>query len=191
MSLGQEFPRVLDAARAGAEWAVTQLYRELSAPVLRYLSAQAPREAEDLASETWMDVARGLHRFEGDEGDFRRFVFTIARRRLIDQRRKVRRRQTQPAPVDVIEAHLPAGDVEAEVMDGFTQREALALLLRLPAQQAEVVLLRVVGGFSAAEVAGLIGKREGAVRVLQHRALARLAAELARDGVTAERLRSM
>ena len=89
MSLEQDFPRVLDAARTGAEWAVTNLYRELSGPVLRYLSVQAPREAEDLASETWMDVARGLHRFEGDEADFRRFVFTIARRRLIDERRKV------------------------------------------------------------------------------------------------------
>src|SRR6185369_12948823 len=87
MSIGQDFPHVVDGARAGAEWAVTALYRDLSSAVFRYLSAQAPSEAEDLASETWMDVARGLHRFRGDEQDFRRFVFAIARRRLIDFRR--------------------------------------------------------------------------------------------------------
>jgi RNA polymerase sigma-70 factor (ECF subfamily) len=191
MALGQNFPRVLDAARGGAEWAVTAMYRDLSGPVLRYLTVQAPMEAEDLASEAWIDVSRGLYRFKGDEQDFRRFVFAIARRRLVDHMRKDRRRRTHPAPAGDIEPHLPTGDVEAEAMEGFSTREALALLARLPRQQAEVVLLRVVGGFSAEEVARLIGKRAGAVRVLQHRALARLAADLAREGVTPERLRAM
>jgi RNA polymerase sigma factor (sigma-70 family) len=191
MALGQNFPRVLDAARDGAEWAVTALYRDLSGPVLRYLTPQAPMEAEDLASEAWIDVAGGLYRFKGDEQDFRRFVFAIARRRLVDHVRKARRRRTHPAPAADIEPYLPTGDVEAEAMEGFSTRQALALLTRLPRPQAEVVLLRVVGGFSAEEVAGLIGKRAGAVRVLQHRALARLAADLAREGVTPERLRAM
>jgi RNA polymerase sigma-70 factor (ECF subfamily) len=191
MSLGREFPRVLDAARVGAEWAVTSLYRELSGPVLRYLTVQAPNEAEDLASETWMDVARGLQRFLGDEQDFRRFVFSIARRRLIDHRRTTYRHQTNPFPPELIEPHLPTGDVETEVMNGFSEQQALALVARLPKDQADVVLLRVVGGFTAEEVAHLIGKRAGAVRVLQHRALAKLAADLERKGVTPDRLRTM
>jgi RNA polymerase sigma factor (sigma-70 family) len=191
MSLEQTFPQVLDAARTGAEWAVAALYGELSGPVLRYLTSQAPGEGEDLASEAWIDVARGLHRFRGDEQDFRRYVFAIARRRLVDYRRKSRRRKTHAAPSEVIEAHLPTGDVEAEAMAAFSERNALALLDRLPANQAEVVLLRVLGGFSTLEVAGLMGKREGAIRVLQHRALAKLAADLAGEGVTPERLRAM
>jgi RNA polymerase sigma-70 factor, ECF subfamily len=191
MSLGQTFPGVLDAARTGAEWAVTALYRDLSGPVLRYLTSQAPGEAEDLASEAWIDVARGLHRFRGDEQDFRHYVFAIARRRLVDYRRKTHRRKTQAAPAELIESHLPTGDVEAEVMEGFSTRRALALIARLPSSQAEVVMLRVVGGFSTVEVARLIGKREGAVRILQHRGLAKLATELGREGVTPERLRAM
>jgi RNA polymerase sigma-70 factor (ECF subfamily) len=191
MSLDQDFSRALDAARTGAEWAVTAMYRDLSGPVLRYLNSQAPGEGEDLASETWIDVARGLRRFHGDEQDFRRFVFAIARRRLVDYRRKTRRRRTHAAPAEIIEHYLPTGDVEAEAMEAFSNRRAMALLGRLPPAQAEVVMLRVVGGFSAEEVARLIGKREGAVRVLQHRALAKLAAELGREGVTPERLRAM
>jgi RNA polymerase sigma-70 factor (ECF subfamily) len=191
MSLDQDFPRVLDAARTGAEWAVTELYRDLSGPVLRYLTSQVPGEGEDLASETWIDVARGLNRFRGEEQGFRRYVFAIARRRLVDYRRKTLRRKTHAAPPEVIDPYLPAGDVEAEAMEVFSARQALALLGRLPPAQAEVVMLRVVGGFSAKEVAALIGKREGAVRVLQHRALAKLAAELGREGVTPERLRAM
>jgi RNA polymerase sigma-70 factor (ECF subfamily) len=191
MSLGQTFPRVLDAARTGAEWAVVSLYRDLAGPVLRYLTSQAPGEAEDLSSEAWIDVARGLHRFRGDEQDFRRYVFAIARRRLVDYRRRTHRRKTHASPAEIIEPHLPTGDVEAEAMAGFSEREALALLCRLPHDQAEVVFLRVVAGFSTLEVARLMGKREGAVRVLQHRALARLAADLSREGVTPERLRAM
>jgi RNA polymerase sigma-70 factor (ECF subfamily) len=191
MSLDQTFPRVLDAARTGAEWAVAALYFDLSGPVLRYLTSQARSEAEDLASEAWIDVARGLHRFRGDEQDFRRYVFAIARRRLVDYRRKTHRRKTHPAPAEAIEPHLPTSDVEAEAMAGFSEREALALLDRLPREQAEVVFLRVVAGFSTFEVARLMGRREGAIRVLQHRALAKLAADLSREGVTPERLRAM
>jgi RNA polymerase sigma-70 factor, ECF subfamily len=191
MALGQDFSRTLDAARDGAEWGVAALYRDLSGPVIRYLKVQAPNDAEDLASETWIDVARGLGRFSGDEDGFRRFVFAIAHRRLVDHVRKSRRRRTDPLPADVIEPQLPTGNVEAEVMDGFSHQEALALVARLPRQQAEVVLLRVLGGFTAEEVGRLIGKRAGAVRVLQHRALGRLATELRREGVTPEHLRAM
>jgi RNA polymerase sigma-70 factor (ECF subfamily) len=191
MPLDQDFPRVLDAARTGAEWAVTELYLNLSGPILRYLSSQVPGEGEDLASETWIDVARGLYRFRGDEQDFRRYVFAIARKRLLDYRRRTRRRNTHAAPAEVIEQYLPTGDVEDEAMEAFSTGQALALVGRLPPVQADVVLLRVVGGFSTAEVARLIGKREGAVRVLQHRALAKLAAQLGREGVTPERLRAM
>jgi RNA polymerase sigma-70 factor, ECF subfamily len=191
MALGQDFDRTLGAARDGAEWAVAALYRDLSGPVIRYLTVQTPGEAEDLASETWIDVARGLRRFSGDEHEFRRFVFSIAHRRLVDHVRKSRRRRTEPLPTDLLEPHLPTGNVEAEVMNGFSEREALALVARLPREQADVVLLRVLGGFTADQVGRLIGKRAGTVRVLQHRALARLAAELAREGVTPEHLRAM
>jgi RNA polymerase sigma-70 factor, ECF subfamily len=191
MALGEKFPGVLLAAKGGADWAVASLYRDLNGPLLGYLRAQAPGEADDLASETWIDVARALPRFEGLEEDFRRFLFAIARRRLVDHRRRLLRRKTQALPPELIEPHMPVGDVEKEAIDGFATQEAVARIRALPPDQADVVLLRVLGGFSAVEVARLLGKRPVTVRVLQHRALSRLAAEMAEFDVTPEHQRAM
>jgi RNA polymerase sigma-70 factor (ECF subfamily) len=184
MSLGEQFESVLAAAQTGAEWAVTVLYRELHPAVLGYLRTQQPGEGEDLESETWLDVARSLPRFQGGELDFRRWVFAIARRRLIDFRRQARRRRTEPVPTEALGDRVAPSDVEEEVLEGMSTREALARIAALPPDQSEVVLLRVVGGFSAKEVGRIMGKRPGTVRVLQHRALARLARDLAREPVT-------
>ena len=191
MALGQNFAGVILAARSGEQWAVAKLYQDLSGPVLSYLRLQATGEAEDLASEAWIDVARALPRFEGAEEDFRRFVFAIAHRRLIDHRRKLRRRKTHPAPSELIEPYLPSGNVEEEAMDGIARKEAMERIRALPQDQAEVLLLRVFAGLTPTEVARLLGKRPVTVRVLQHRALARLAADLAEFDVTTEQLRTM
>jgi RNA polymerase sigma-70 factor (ECF subfamily) len=184
MAIGEDFDSVLAAARSGAEWAIAMLYRDLQPWVLRFLRAQAPSEAEDLDSETWLDVARGLHRFGGGEAEFRRWVFTIARRRLIDHRRAQGRRRTDPAPLESLADRAPSGNVEEEAMARFSTEAAVALIRRLPPEQAEVVLLRVLGGFSAQEVGRIVGKKPGTVRVLQHRALLVLAKEISPDLVT-------
>jgi RNA polymerase sigma factor (sigma-70 family) len=120
MGLGPRFGCVLAAAQTGAEWALTALYRDLHPAVLRYLYSQDPTDAEDLASDTWLDVARGLQRFGGDETAFRRWVFTIARRRLLDNRRASTRRRTHPIPVEAL--HLEAPDCADEAM-AFAPRE--------------------------------------------------------------------
>jgi RNA polymerase sigma-70 factor, ECF subfamily len=184
MSLGERFESVLTAAQTGADWAVTRLYRDLHPAVLRYLRTQEAGEAEDLASETWLDVARSLVRFRGNEDDFRRWVFAIARRRLIDFRRRSRRRRTDPVPAEAFSDDATAGDAETAALEGMSTAAALARIAALPPDQAEVVLLRVVAGFSAKEVGRIMGKRPGTVRVLQHRALANLARDLAREPVT-------
>jgi len=184
MALGERFDSVLVAAQTGAEWAVSSLYRDLHPAVLRYLRTQDPGEGEDLASDTWLDVARSLARFRGNEEDFRRWVFAIARRRLIDFRRRSRRRRTDPVPAAAMNDSPASGDTETEALEGMTTASALARIAKLPPDQAEVVLLRVVAGFSAKEVGLMMGKRPGTVRVLQHRALANLARDLAREPVT-------
>lgn len=179
MTADVSFDTVLEAARSGAEWAVSSLYRSLQPALLRYLRAQEPRDAEDIASEVWLGVARALTRFEGGEHDFRRWVFAIARRRLIDHRRALKRRATDVAfDHDMQEAWFDADGADPVAFDGVTAGDALRRIAALPADQADVVLLRVVGGFSSEEVGELVGKRPGTVRVLQHRALLRLAAEL-------------
>jgi RNA polymerase sigma-70 factor (ECF subfamily) len=184
MALGEQFDLVLEAAREGAAWALAALYTDLHPSVLRYLWANEPREGEDLASEVWIDVATGLGRFRGREHDFRRWVFTIARRRLIDLRRRNGRRRTDPVTMDVLEAHSPSGNVESEAMANFGTAAAIARIARLSRDQAEVLLLRILGGLSVNQVAAMMGKRPGTVKVLQHRALARLAMELVPEDVT-------
>ena len=63
------------------------LYREQQPGLLRYLRAVAPGTAEDLAADVWVEVAASAHRFQGDEGAFRGWIYTIARRRVIDGHR--------------------------------------------------------------------------------------------------------
>ncbi len=181
MPLGVQFESVLLAAKSGAEWAIALLYRDLDPKLLRFLRAQEPVEGDDLASEVWLDAAAGLGRFVGDEQAFQRWIFTIARRRLIDLRR---RRGRRPELVGLRESLVDrdgAHDPESVVLAGSETEAALARIGRLSRDQAEVVLLRVVGGFDVKEVATIIGKTPGAVRVLQHRALQRLAQELTQE----------
>ncbi len=163
----------LHAARQGDQLAVTRLFRYVYPSLLRYLQQRAPSVAEDLASETWLGAAKGFAHFEGDVGDFKAFLFVIARRRVADHYRAESRR---PRLVALDEAADPAtGDVADVVLDELSAREAIRALVRdLPPDQAEVVLLRVVGGLSVEQAAQAMGKSAGAVRALQHRALRRL-----------------
>lgn len=187
MPLGAQFEGVLAAAKTGAEWAIAALYREQQPNLLRYLRSQAAEEGDDLAADVWLDAGAALNRFEGDEDDFRRWLFTIARRRLIDfRRRAARRKALLDLPESRPEPHSHP-DPEAHALAAWETEESLALIASLPPEQAEVVLLRVVAGLPADDVAAIMGKTPGAVRVLQHRALKRLADRLAspsREGVT-------
>lgn len=172
-NFGEGFESALAAAKTGEEWAWAALYRYLSGPVFGYLRLRGAPDPEDLASETFLQVSRGIHSFEGDESAFRSWVFVIAHRRLVDARRKASRtpapagNQNEAADFD----GLRGGDVEDEAMArlGSTQvEEALAPLTK---DQREVVLLRIVAGLSVSETANAMKKSEGAVRVLQHRAV--------------------
>lgn len=184
MEPGPAFAEILAAARAGEDWAVTLIYRDLHPALARYLRAQEPRMAEDLESETWLAVAQRLHAFEGDEAGLRAWAFSIARRRLADHRRTAARRRTDPAPVHLLDQVELVGP-ESLVLDGLAGDEAAAFVVRsLPADQADVVLLRVIAGLDVAEVAEILGKKPGTVRVLQHRALRALKQKLTGKRVT-------
>jgi RNA polymerase sigma factor (sigma-70 family) len=184
MSLGAQFDTVIAGATTGAPWALEALYVDLQPRVLRYLSAIDRNAAEDLASETWLGVARALPKFSGDEDDFRALVFTVARRRLLDHRRREIQRRTAVADPRTMEQLGPVSDVEQEAIERLGRGWALDQIAALPSDQAEVVLLRVIGDLSVEEVAAIVGKRPGAIRALQLRALRRLARQLAKEPVT-------
>ena len=183
--LGESFGEVLEGARHGDEHAFTRLYRDVNPALLRYFGAQAPSEAEDLASETWEALARGLGSFEGTESAFRGWIFTIAHRRLVQHWRSGSRRPARAVDPTGFDLLVGAADTENEALESAEGiAAARALTAALSFDQAQVVLLRVLGGLSVEEVANAIGKRPGTVRVLQHRALRRLATRLSMERVT-------
>jgi RNA polymerase sigma-70 factor, ECF subfamily len=142
-----------------------------------------PVAAEDLAADAWVSVIRELARFRGDEQDVRTWVFTVARHRAIDWRRQAIRRPSGSLPVEVLAERPARDDPVAEVLEAQSARAALALIAELPANQAEVVALRVLSGLGVAEVARIVGKRLSAVRLLAHRGLRRLAKRLEAAGL--------
>jgi RNA polymerase sigma-70 factor (ECF subfamily) len=160
------------ALLAGDADAFEAFWRAVHPLVLRYARVVAPDAAEDVAAEAWTTVLQGLDRFSGGADDLRGWVFTCARRRALDHHRRARRRPT--APLHAV-AEPPGGPEPAVVHEAeLGTAEALALLARLPPDQAEVVALRVLGGFSVDEVATIVGRPPGTVRVMAHRGLRRL-----------------
>ena len=166
----------LGDARRGDERAIATLYRALNPSLLRYLRHHAGPVAEDLASEVWLSLAPRLSTFAGDAADMRALMFTIARRRVVDEhRRRGRQVATVPLSGDVDGPVRLSASTEELVVAGLTAQGAVEALVRdLPADQAEIVLLRVLGDLDVGQVAEIVGKTKGAVRVAQHRALQRL-----------------
>jgi len=183
---GRAFEEVLASARAGDDVAFAELWRWLHPPLLRWLSVVARWDVEDVESEVWLSIACGLDSFEGGERDFRGWVFTVARRRAIDWARR-RQRRPRSAALDGVDVADPKGSSSALVDASGALAAALTLLRQLTPDQAEVVSLRVIVGMSVAETSAVVGKTEGAVRVLCHRGLRtlvdRLDAEQLADGV--------
>jgi RNA polymerase sigma factor (sigma-70 family) len=181
--LGDEaFARILDAAKAGAEWAWSSLYREYWGPVMGYLRNRGAGEPEDLASEVLLKIARGIHTFEGGEASFRSWVFVITHRTLIDDRRRVSRRpETAELRAGVGDV---GGDVEQEALDQLATGELLEALESLTVTQRDVLSLRLVAGLTVEQVADVVGKRPGAVKALQRRALASLQKMIDVSGVS-------
>jgi RNA polymerase sigma-70 factor, ECF subfamily len=164
----------LSAARDGDEDAFRTLYRDTHPRLLRYVRGLVGDDAEDVTSEAWLRIARDLGSFEGDTDAFRAWAATIARHRAFDHMRYRRRRPIAGTPVDELPEPPASDDTETTALDALATQTALAMLAHLPREQAEIILLRVVVGLDAKTVAGILGKRVGAVRMAAHRGLRRL-----------------
>ena len=156
MTLGAAFGLVLSAAQANEGWAFRRLFEDLARPVAGYLRLQGAREPDDLVNETFMGAFCGIASFAGDEARFRSWVFTIAHRRLVDERRRIARR---PDAETYQEDFAPAGGhAEAEALASLGDDEVRALLAGLVPAQREVLLLRIVGDLTVEQVAAVVGR---------------------------------
>jgi RNA polymerase sigma factor (sigma-70 family) len=179
----ERFTSLLESAREGSEAAWQELYNGLAPVVLGYLRANGAPEAEDVLSEVFLQVARDIATFDGEERGFRSWVFTIAHHRLIDARRHSARRPVDRA-AEPPEPGERADDAADEALDRIGTEEVNRVLATLSEDQRAVLLLRIVGDLSIEDVAKAIGKRPGAVKALQRRGLAAVKRELGREGVT-------
>lgn len=178
--LARDFAAVLSAAASGDESAFARLWRDVHPALLRYLRVLTRDEtiAEDVAAEVWVDVTRRLGSFSGEESAFRGWLFTLARRRAIDAWRAARRAPLHLTGDDADLDRAGGHDTAGSALERMSTQRALALISTLPIDQAEAITLRVIAGLDVKDVAQLLNKRPGAVRVAAHRGLRTLATRL-------------
>lgn len=166
------------AAQRGDEESFRLVYRTVQPLLLRYLHALVGDDAEDVASEAWLQITRDLGSFRGDFDGFRGWAATIARHRAMDHVRRVRRRPSVAVPVE--DFHHLADDADPAMLaiQNMSTQSAIRLISTLPREQAEAVLLRVMMGLDTAAAGRVLGKRVGAVRTAAYRGLRRLAERL-------------
>jgi len=181
--IGAAFEPVLEAARSGAPWALKRLHDSVAPAVVGYVRVQGSAEPDDLASDILYRALTGVRSFTGDEGGFRSWVFTIAHHRLVDERRTAARR-----PVLVEQGAEAAaaigGNVEEEALWVMGTERVRRLCEGLAPDQRDVLLLRMVAGMSLVETAETLDKSPGAVKALQHRAVAALRRQFQQEGVS-------
>ena len=187
MRTGVAFDDVLAAAQAGAAWAFETLYRDLAPAVTGYLRLHGAAEPDDLASETFLGVFRGLSGFAGDEDALRSWVFTIAHRRLVDDWRRRSRRPQLTDDADL--ALLPGGDAEDDALTRFGTEDVHRMCAGLPDDQRSVLLLRVLADLTVEQIATVMGRSAGSVKALQRRGLRALREQLEKSSEESSRSR--
>lgn len=173
-------PEPLRPAHSVACWSAmepttAELYTELAPKVLGYFRSRGARSPEDLTGDVFVKVAAARDGFRGDRAALRRWVFTIAHNLLVDEYRSAGPRAEQSVP------GVPeTGSVDELPFDD----RLLKALASINEQQREVVVLRTVADLSVKDVAKIIGKRAGAVKMLHARGLEALAAALSEESDT-------
>ncbi|WP_405899503.1 RNA polymerase sigma factor [Streptomyces sp. NBC_00727] len=174
------------AAQHGDEDAFRTVYRAVQPRLLGYIRTLVGEpDAEDVASESWLQIARDLDRFTGDADRFRGWAARIARNRALDHLRMRGRRPAIGGDETELSDKPAVSDTADEAIESLATGRTMSLIAQLPQDQAEAVVLRVVVGLDAKSAAQTLGKRPGAVRTAAHRGLKRLAELLRADSVAA------
>ena len=167
---GVAFETVLAAAQSGAAWASATLWREYAPRVVGFARGRGARDPDDLASEVFLVVFDTLSTFIGTESEFRSYLFSIAYRRVVDE---MRQRSRRGEPVQWLPENDLRSDLSAEDAADLrsSDQSVLALFDFLPVDQRNVMVLRIVSDLTIEQIAEVLGKKPGAVKSLQKRAL--------------------
>ncbi|HEY8302617.1 MAG TPA: RNA polymerase sigma factor [Jatrophihabitans sp.] len=174
---------LVDAARAGDVAALNTLYRGLAPAVHGYLCSKGVEDADGATSEVFLSLFDRLPRVRGGATGLRKLTFSIAHARMVDEHRARKRRPIGVDwSVDTDPRQVPSAEHQAELNDGT--RRVMRMLDRLPADQREVLVLRIVADLAVDQIADIMGRSSGAVKQLQRRGMVTLRAIVEAQGVT-------
>ena len=167
---------LVERARAGDRQAFAGLYDRYFTVVHRYIFWRCGDRtlADDLTSETFVRALRAIRSFQYQGRDPSGWFVTIARNLLLDHFKSARVR-LEVVTDDKAGVELEAEGPEREVLGRLAAAEAMTYVRRLSPEQQECIVLRIFEGLSIRETAERMGKTEGAVKALFHRAIRRLA----------------
>lgn len=184
---GERLDAVVAEAVAGSRDALREVLEIIRPIVVRYCRARvgsAERSglsADDVAQEVCLAAITALPRYKEQGRPFLAFVYGIAAHKVADAHRSAARNRAEPTDA-VPERFSAEASPEQRAIDGESAAQMAELLKVLPAKQREILILRIVVGLSAEETGAMVGSTAGAVRVAQHRALARLKTEILAAG---------
>jgi RNA polymerase sigma-70 factor (ECF subfamily) len=178
----QRMRPLVDAAQRGDRRALEELYLLHFDRIYSYLHVTVGNrhDAEDLTTQTFLKMLESIGKFRWGSAPFSAWLFRIAHNLAMDHFRASRRWQPEeevpePEPDESTSA-------EAGALQAIGQKSMLELIDDLSAEQQQVLTLKFVFGFANGEAATILGKSEGAVKSLQHRALATLHKKLEKQG---------
>ena len=174
--------RLVHLAQEGDGDAFGQLYDRYVDSIYRFIYFRVNDRglAEDFTSETFLRALRRITTITYQGRDIGAWFVTIARNIVLDHVKSARNR-LEMTTGDTIEGREVAPSTETAVLASLTSEHLLAAVQRLGDEQRECVLLRFIQGFSVAETAAVMGKNEGAIKALQHRAVRKLAELVGED----------
>lgn len=185
--MGEELDSAVAAAAQGDRTALSQVLKTIRPLVVRYVRARvgaAERgslSADDVAQEVCMAVMTALPRFQDQGRPFMAFVYGIAAHKVADAHRSSGRNKSEPV-AEVPDVISNDDGPEQRAIDAEASRAMNTLLATLPEKHREILILRLVVGLSAEETAAAVGSTAGAIRVAQHRAIAKLKGQIAKAG---------
>lgn len=182
---GQSLDGAVAAARNGADWGWTALYKALAPTLTGYLRAQGSREPEDLMAEVFFQAVKSIDRFSGNGTSFRSWIFSIAHNKLVDDVRLRKRRPVDLVP-DAGRSLVHPNNVEDQALRNMADRKVRELFAQLTPDQRNVLYLRMIGGLTLEEVSKVVGKPLSAVKALQRRGLGAVKRELPAQGYQIE-----
>lgn len=170
---------LIERARQRDPGAWSEIYQRFSGPLYGFFLYQVRNQqtAEDLTAGVFLEALQAAARFHGDIDGMRSWLFRIGRHNLIDHVRRSRRatfETIEEASEQELARSVPAEDPEESALSRLSRQRVMTAIDGLSLDQREVILLRLSGGLSSPEIAQIVGKTTGAVKALQHRAMAAL-----------------